>query len=87
MHEAELYQFLEDDFDCSGMCHPSLFYFGNPTSDGQPEETCLLHFKHALSSQAKPFADTLIVAGVVCLVMFNAHFILYKRPKRSSQEK
>jgi len=50
MQEAELYQFLEDDFDCSGMCRPSLFYFGNPISSGQPEETCLLHFKHALGS-------------------------------------
>ena len=27
---------IEDEFDCSGMCRPALFYFTRPLSDGMP---------------------------------------------------
>jgi hypothetical protein len=34
-HDAmniELYSHIEDQFECSGMCKPALFYFGRPIS-------------------------------------------------------
>lgn len=42
--EWSLYQFLEDEFNCSGICRPGLFYFDNPISYGPPESTCLNQF-------------------------------------------
>jgi len=50
MSELDIYQSFEDDFDCSGICKPGLFYFGRNTADGPPKKTCLKHFKSAFSN-------------------------------------
>ena len=34
--EMELYEGLEDEYNCSGMCKPSLFYFSRPLHEGRP---------------------------------------------------
>lgn len=40
--EIELYEDLEDEFECSGMCKNSMFYFGRDLADGIPDKTCLV---------------------------------------------
>ena len=37
LQEIELYQDLEDEFKCSGMCKTGLFYFGLDLSYGPPK--------------------------------------------------
>ena len=32
----ERYQKFEDKYNCSGMCHRGLFYYGNPLTYGPP---------------------------------------------------
>lgn len=34
--EIELYEGLEDEYNCSGMCHSSLFFFSRPLHEGRP---------------------------------------------------
>ena len=84
MKELEVFQILEDDFNCSGMCKRGLFYFNNPLHYGPPKDTCLHHFKRALAEDAQPFAATSIVAGLFCLLLFMFHFGLYYRPNYES---
>ena len=47
--DLKTYQKYEDRYNCSGMCHPGLFYFSNPLVYGPPKETCLAHFVHHLN--------------------------------------
>ena len=46
--EMAMYESLEDEYMCSGMCNPSLFYFKRPLHEGPPQETCLYKFKHVM---------------------------------------
>jgi len=34
--EIEMYEALEDEYKCSGMCHSALFYFSKPLHEGPP---------------------------------------------------
>lgn len=43
--EMEMYEDLEDDFMCSGMCQKSLFFFGLGLHNGIPADTCMIEFK------------------------------------------
>ena len=45
----EQYAHIEDLFGCSGMCRPSLFYYGRPISEGYPEKTCLAELHEYLA--------------------------------------
>lgn len=76
----EKYQIYEDTYNCSGMCHPGLFYFSNPLQYGPPRETCLKKLLHNMDNHARPLAVTSIITGTVCLIMFLGHFGLYNRP-------
>jgi len=86
MDELEVFQILEDDFNCSGMCIKGIFYFNNPLHYGAPEETCLLHFKRALEKEAKPLAVSSILVGTLCLILSLMHFCMYYRPMPQSPD-
>lgn len=32
---------LEEEYDCSGMCNPGLFYYGRNITEGPPKRTCV----------------------------------------------
>ena len=77
---TDLYQELEDTFDCSGMCRPGLFFFDKKLEYGAPEQTCLHTFKHVLDNSARPYATSALLSGITGLIMFFCHFGLYFRP-------
>ena len=78
--EIEMYEALEDEYKCSGMCKPSLFYFSRPLHEGPPQKTCLYKFKHMMHQSADALALNAIFTGILALLMFFAHFGLYCRP-------
>ena len=43
--ELKHFYFLEDQFDCSGVCQPALFYFTKQLHEGPPKQTCLVKIK------------------------------------------
>ena len=79
-NEWPLYQYLEDEFNCSGICRPALFYFSNPISFGPPKNTCLKQVVTLFKNDAQPFAMMSIVTAVLFIVVFCLHFCLYDRP-------
>ena len=81
----DLYQELEDDYECSGLCQPALFYFSRPIHEGPPIRTCASKFKHILKKQAEPFAVSAMIAAFLCLGLFFLHFGLYNRPDLDGQ--
>ena len=85
IHQKEwpLYQYLEDQFNCSGICRPGLFYFHNPITYGPPTETCLKHFVELIKEKAQPVAVLMLLQGVLGVILTILHFGLYNRPQDS----
>lgn len=77
-------QIYEDRYNCSGMCHTSLFYYSSPLQYGPPKETCLTKFLHNIDGNAHPFAVLQILTGTLSLILFLGHFGLYNRPLPNS---
>lgn len=50
--EIEMYEDLEDEYMCSGMCKNSLFYFGLNLEEGIPKITCLQDLKDFMDGSA-----------------------------------
>lgn len=73
------YAFIEDMFNCSGMCKSSLFYYSTPMSSGRPMETCFFKLKESLNERAQHYARCLIVTSVAFLFIFFLHFGMYFR--------
>jgi hypothetical protein len=67
------------------MCQPSLFYFGLPISMGYPEQTCLLHLKAYLDTEAGNFAKASVITALIFLFIFFWHFGLYCRDKNHAE--
>ena len=81
----ELYQELEDEYECSGMCRPGLFYFGRDISNGPPKKTCLSGIQEVVDEAAKPWAICAMIAAFVSLILFFLHFAMYFRPEIPNQ--
>jgi len=73
-----LYALAEDSFGCSGMCVPSLFYFGRNITEGYPKETCLHHMKNYIHDNGEPYAVSCSIASILCFLVFVLHFGLYR---------
>ena len=86
IQDIDFYLEIEDRFNCSGMCKPSLFYFTRDLAEGPPVDTCLVHMKQFLSSSSRSFATVSVLTGVTALFLFLFHFGLYCRPIESSEE-
>lgn len=80
VEELDYFLNLEDEYECSGMCKPALFYFGRNLDEGPPKKTCLLASKQFFSAASRSFAITSVLTGVVALFQFFFHFCLYCRP-------
>lgn len=79
--QLDMYQEIEDRYDCSGMCRPSLFYFGLSIDNGYPRETCLMEFKEYLDNNSASYAGATNIAGLLSLFMWFLHFGFYFRQK------
>lgn len=79
--QLDMYQEIEDTYDCSGMCRPSLFYFGVSIDKGYPRETCLMEFKEYLDNNSAAYAGATNITGLLCLFIWFLHFGFYFRQK------
>ena len=79
LDEVEFYSILEDEFNCSGMCQPGLFFFGKNIKNGPPTETCLHHLKEYMEDVAAPYAEFGCLSAVFALLIFVCHVGLYNR--------
>lgn len=78
--QMEMYQELEDTYECSGMCDSSLFYFGIDIHNGIPQKTCIIDFRDYVHDHVSGFASVSILAGIISLILFLVHFSMYCRP-------
>ena len=76
----ETYQKFEDKYNCSGMCRPGLFYYGNPLTYGPPTKTCLRKMMDHVKRNALPLANTCFVTGSLCILLSLLSLAMNHRP-------
>lgn len=65
----DLIRFIETEYDCSGMCSPSLFYLVNPVTAGPPKDACLAPFIGDITDLLGNLGGAMIASGVFFLLM------------------
>ena len=77
--KLEWYWDIENYYNCSGFCRPSMFYYSRNVEYGPPTTTCLIHFKEQFTGESRSFAIISVIIGVNALLQFLFHFCLYSR--------
>jgi len=57
--------YFENKYQCSGICTPSLFFYGLNLSEGIPTVTCLNYVKEEIGDSLQYLGVTAIVCGVL----------------------
>lgn len=65
----KLISFIESEYECSGMCSPSLFYLTQSVKEGPPKRGCLAPFMGDLTSFVGRLGEALLASGIFFLLM------------------
>jgi hypothetical protein len=71
---------LEEEYDCSGLCRPPLFWLTKSIEEGKPKKTCLTVVSDIIHEAATPYSNSCIIGAVTALFAWMLHFGLYCRP-------
>ena len=75
--ELEFIKFLEDNFECSGMCRDSPFFYTKPFSAGVPKNSCFPSLVSYFNERLLIYALFSIVCGLNCFWLFFLHTGFY----------
>ena len=80
LEDLQMYLEMENMFKCSGMCKPSLFYFGkNINEDAFPDNTCLFDLKKYMLEEALPYSMSCVLLSIVSLWLVLASLCLMEK--------
>jgi hypothetical protein len=63
-----LLEWLENKFDCSGICYPATFYLFSDVNNGLPEDSCMDSLKTWLKEQLLLYGLITLTCGLVLLL-------------------
>ena len=75
--ELDFLGYVEEKFQCSGMCNKGLFYFSRNITEGIPEKTCLSSIHTHLVEEASGLGGMSTFVALLALWCFGCHFFLY----------
>lgn len=75
---ADLVEFFEDNYHCSGVCKPALFYFSKSVELGLPTGSCVGNLKDAINSEFGGLGAATLCSGVLLLAIFIMQYCLWK---------
>lgn len=78
---TKLVSYFEREFKCSGLCKPSLFYYGLPPSLGRPKQSCMLIFKREITNKLQYMGIVTFFAGVFTFVTWVLQYFLWRKYK------
>lgn len=71
--------YLEQKYECSGVCEPGLFYYSLELSAGLPSVTCLSFAKDEVGSSLSYLGITAVVCGLVCFLIWIFQYALWRK--------
>lgn len=66
---SEFVSFVEKEYECSGMCSPSLFYLTQSVELGPPDKGCLAPFMDDVTSLIGNLGNALLASGLIFVLM------------------
>ena len=75
-------EYLEKNYQCSGVCETAMFFWSLKMEDGPPTETCNRHIKHFVSSNFKVLGIVTLLAGLVMLCLWCCQYNLWKKEEK-----
>lgn len=70
--------YLEDEFDCSGICQPNVFYATREVEDKQPTQTCLPFVQDELK-KVLPLQHIVFITALVSVGLWFVQYALWFR--------
>jgi len=61
-------EWLENSYNCSGVCKTALFYVTLDLSEGRPMDTCSMALKDEVKSNLTYMGIVVLVTGIVMLI-------------------
>tara|TARA_B110000285_G_C14755135_1_gene437012 strand:- start:243 stop:587 length:345 start_codon:yes stop_codon:yes gene_type:complete len=83
--KVDIMTLLEDNFDCSGICESSLFYFSKSTLDGYPKDTCLEKMVKYIQISLVGIVPVTRFGAIVLLFLFVLHFTFYGKDMKEEE--
>ena len=71
--------FFEEQYQCSGLCTPALFYYSLDLEKGQPKKPCLLNLKDEVSNNLSYMGISSTLAGIVMLIAWCCQYNLWTK--------
>lgn len=62
-----LLKWMEEKFDCSGICYPGTFYLFSDVNNGKPDESCMDSVKDWLEEQLLLYGTITLLSGLALL--------------------
>ena len=80
-------EYIEKEYECSGLCSPSMFYFANSVKTGPPKQGCLAPFIDDLTDLAGNLGEAMVASAVFFLFMSILIWVLccYKHKKATDK--
>jgi len=69
--------YFEQKYECSGVCHSSLFFYDLDLNEGPPVETCLKYMKEEVSGDLQYLGYTSLAVGIICMLIWVVQYILW----------
>ena len=86
MLEMDFFEHIESEYDCSGMCETSLFYYTKNVAEGVPDETCLMHVKNNIGDNVRSYGQLSFFSAIISFGLFFVHFFLYTRKELTDEQ-
>lgn len=63
-------EFFEDEYDCAGVCSPSLFYWSKSIELGRPNKSCIIGIKDGITKAFLGIGICALVAGCLLFIVW-----------------
>jgi len=74
-----LLQTLEEDFSCSGICQPGLFWFFRNVSAGPPGQNCIDGIKNTFAENTTNIGIALVISFFFTFCAFVVQYGLWRK--------
>lgn len=71
--------FFEDEYDCAGICKPSVFYWNKGLGSGVPGKACVSSIQDEVGSAFMGLGISSFVAGILFFFIFIFQYCLWKK--------
>ena len=75
----EWIEFFEEEYTCSGICTPALFYWSKSIDLGKPSKSCVNSIKDDLTDSFTGMAIATLFSGILLFFIWICQYCLWRK--------